>query len=95
MFFPATANIICDKIGAKNAFGFDLGAACSGFLFGLTTGASFIESGRCKKVVVVGADKMSAIVDYSDRTTCILFGDAAGCVFVDRIQKATACSTAF
>ena len=83
MFFPATANIICDKIGAKNAFGFDLGAACSGFLFGLTTGASFIESGRCKKVVVVGADKMSAIVDYSDRTTCILFGDAAGCVLLE------------
>ena len=83
MFFPATANIICDKIGATNAFGFDLGAACSGFLFGLTTGASFIESGRCKKVVVVGADKMSAIVDYSDRTTCILFGDAAGCVLLE------------
>ena len=59
MFFPATANIICDKIGAKNAFGFDLGAACSGFLFGLTTGTAFIESGRYKKVVVVGADKMS------------------------------------
>src|SRR6185369_3986343 len=83
MMFPATANIICDKIGATNAFGFDLGAACSGFLFGLTTGASFIESGRCKKVVVVGADKMSAIVDYSDRTTCILFGDAAGCVLLE------------
>ncbi len=83
MFFPATANIICHKIGAKNAFGFDLGAACSGFLFGLTTGASFIESGRYKKVVVVGADKMSAIVDYSDRTTCILFGDAAGAVLLE------------
>ncbi len=83
MFFPATANIICDKIGAKNAFGFDLGAACSGFLFGVTTGTSFIESGRYKKVVVVGADKMSAIVDYSDRTTCILFGDAAGAVLLE------------
>lgn len=83
MFFPATANIICDKIGAKNAFGFDLGAACSGFVFGLTTGTAFIESGRYKKVVVVGADKMSGIVDYSDRTTCILFGDAAGCVLLE------------
>jgi len=83
MFFPATANIICDKIGAINAFGFDLAAACSGFLYGLTTGAAFIESGRYKKVVVIGADKMSAIVDYSDRTTCILFGDAAGCVLLE------------
>jgi len=83
MLFPATANLICEKIGAKNAFGFDLGAACSGFLFGLTTGASFIESGRYKKVVVVGADKMSAIVDYSDRTTCILFGDGAGAVLLE------------
>ena len=83
MTFPATANIIADKIGAKNAFSFDLGAACSGFLFGLTTGAAFIESGRYKKVVVVGADKMSAIVDYSDRTTCILFGDGAGAVLLE------------
>jgi 3-oxoacyl-[acyl-carrier-protein] synthase-3 len=83
MLFPATANLICDKIGAKNAFGFDLGAACSGFLFGLTTGSAFIESGRYKKVVVVGADKMSAIVDYSDRTTCILFGDGAGAVLLE------------
>ena len=83
MVFPATANIICDKIGAKNAFGFDLQAACSGFLCGVTTGAAFIESGRYKKVVVVGADKMSAIVDYSDRNTCILFGDAAGAVLLE------------
>jgi 3-oxoacyl-[acyl-carrier-protein] synthase III len=83
MMFPATANIICDKIGAKNAWGFDLGAACSGFLYGVTTGAALIESGRYKKVVVVGADKMSAIVDYSDRTTCILFGDAAGAVLLE------------
>src|SRR3984957_865169 len=78
MFFPATANIVCDKTGAKNAWGFDLSAACSGFLYALTTGAMFIESGRYKKVVVVGSDKMSAIVDYSDRTTCIIFGDGAG-----------------
>lgn len=83
MFFPATANIISDKVGAKNAFSFDLGAACSGFLFGLTMGASLVESGRYKKVVVVGADKMSAITDYSDRTTCILFGDGAGAVLLE------------
>jgi len=83
MFFPATANIISEKVGAKNAFSFDLGAACSGFLFGLTMGASLIESGRYKKVVVVGTDKMSAIVDYSDRTTCILFGDGGGAVLLE------------
>jgi 3-oxoacyl-[acyl-carrier-protein] synthase-3 len=83
MIFPATANIICDKIGAVNAWGFDLSAACSGFLFGLTTGAALIESGRYKKVVVVGGDKMSAIVDYTDRTTCIIFGDGAGAVLLE------------
>lgn len=83
MFFPATANIACDKLGAKNAWGFDLSAACSGFLYALTTGATLIESGRYKKVVVVGADKMSAIVDYTDRNTCILFGDGAGCVLLE------------
>jgi 3-oxoacyl-[acyl-carrier-protein] synthase-3 len=83
MVFPATANIISDKLGAKHAFGFDLGAACSGFLYGLTMGASLIESRRYKKVVVVGADKMSAIVDYSDRSTCILFGDGAGAVLLE------------
>lgn len=83
MIFPSTANLICDKIGAKAAWGFDLSAACSGFLFALTTGSSFIESGRYKKVVVVGADKMSSIVDYSDRTTCIIFGDGAGAVLLE------------
>ncbi|TDH21237.1 ketoacyl-ACP synthase III [Segetibacter sp. 3557_3] len=83
MLFPATANLIAHKVGAVNCFGFDLGAACSGFLFGVTTGTAFIESGRYKKVVVVGADKMSAIVDYSDRTTCILFGDGAGAVLLE------------
>jgi 3-oxoacyl-[acyl-carrier-protein] synthase-3 len=83
MVFPATANIVCDKIGAKNAFGFDLSAACSGFLFALSQGAALIESGRYKKVVVCGADKMSAIVDYTDRTTCILFGDAAAAVLLE------------
>jgi 3-oxoacyl-[acyl-carrier-protein] synthase III len=83
MVFPATANLIGAKIGAKNAFGFDLSAACSGFLYGLTMGASLIESRRYKKVIVVGADKMSAIVDYSDRTTCIIFGDGAGAVLLE------------
>jgi|MGYP000880550741 3-oxoacyl-[acyl-carrier-protein] synthase-3 len=83
MMFPSTANIIAHKAGAVNAWGFDLEAACSGFLFGLTTGAMFIESGRYKKVVVVGADKMSAIVDYTDRTTSILFGDGCGAVLLE------------
>src|SRR5207245_5399833 len=73
--FPSTSNIICDKIGAKNAWGYDISAACSGFLYSLETGRSFIESGRYKKVIVVGSDKMSAIVDYYDRSTCIIFGD--------------------
>lgn len=83
LVFPATANIICDKIGATNAFSYDIGAACSGFLFALTTGASLIESGRYKKVVVVGVDKMSSIIDYSDRATCIIFGDGAGAVLLE------------
>src|ERR1700710_1340101 len=83
MFFPATANIICGKIGATNAWGFDVSAACSGFLFSLTNAAALIESGRYKKIVLVGADKMSAIVDYTDRTTCILFGDGAGAVLLE------------
>ena len=83
MVFPSTANIICDKIGALNAWGFDLSAACSGFLFSLTTGAALIESGRYKKVIVIGADKMSAIVDYTDRSTCIIFGDGAGAVLLE------------
>lgn len=83
MVFPATANIACDKLGAKNAWGFDVSAACSGFLYSLTLGSSLVESGRYKKVVVVGADKMSAIVDYSDRATCIIFGDGAGAVLLE------------
>ncbi len=83
MFFPATANLIADEVGAKNAFNYDLGAACSGFLFALHTGAAFIEAGRYKKVVVVGADKMSSIVDYTERTTCIIFGDGAGAVLLE------------
>jgi 3-oxoacyl-[acyl-carrier-protein] synthase-3 len=83
MTFPATANVVTDKIGAKNAFGFDISAACSGFLYALDTGARFIESGRYKKVMVIGADKMSSIIDYTDRTTCIIFGDGAGGVLLE------------
>jgi 3-oxoacyl-[acyl-carrier-protein] synthase III len=83
MVFPATANIIADAIGATRAFSYDLGAACSGFLFALVTASQFIETGRYKKVVVVGADKMSSIVDYSERTTCIIFGDGAGAVLLE------------
>lgn len=83
MPFPATANIISDKAGIKNAFSFDLSAACSGFLFALQTGAAYIESGKARKVIVVGADKMSSITDYTDRTTCPLFGDAAGAVLLE------------
>lgn len=83
MTFPATANVVTDKIGAKNAFGFDISAACSGFLYALETGARFIESGRYSKVMIIGADKMSSIIDYTDRTTCIIFGDGAGGVLLE------------
>lgn len=83
MVFPATANIITDKVGASKAWGFDVGAACSGFLYALNVGTKFIETGTHKKVVVVGADKMSAIVDYTDRATCVLFGDGAGAVLLE------------
>ena len=81
--FPDTANTILDKVGAKSVFGYDINAACSGFLFALTTGAKFIESGMYKKVIIIGADKMSSIVDYTDRTTCIIFGDGAGGVMLE------------
>ena len=83
MPFPATANILADKIGAKNAWGYDLQAACSGFLYGLATGSQFIESGKHKKVLVVGGDKMSSIVNYQDRTTCIIFGDGCGAALLE------------
>lgn len=83
MVFPSTACIMADKIGAKNAWGFDLAAACSGFLFALETGAKFIESGKHKNVLVVGGDKMSSIIDYTDRNTCIIFGDGLGCVLLE------------
>lgn len=81
--FPSTSNVICDKVGATNAWGFDLNAACSGFVYALATGSQFIETGKYKKVLVVGADKMSAILDYTDRSTCIIFGDGAGCVLLE------------
>ncbi|HVW97137.1 MAG TPA: beta-ketoacyl-ACP synthase III [Mucilaginibacter sp.] len=81
--FPATANILANKIGAVNAWGYDLQATCSGFLFGLTTGAQFIESGKHKKVLVVAGDKMSSMVDYTDRATCIIFGDGCGAVLLE------------
>jgi 3-oxoacyl-[acyl-carrier-protein] synthase-3 len=83
MQFPATANIISDQCGMVNAFSFDLNAACSGFIYALTTASMYIESGRYKKVVVIGADKMSSIIDYTDRATCIIFGDAAGAVLME------------
>lgn len=83
MIFPDTANTILDKVGAKKAYGFDINAACSGFLYSLTVGAKFVESGTHKKVAVIGADKMSSIVDYTDRTTCVIFGDGAGGVLLE------------
>ncbi len=86
MIFPDTANTIADKIGAKNAFGYDINAACSGFLYALVTASKFIETGTYKKVVVVGADMMSSIVDYQDRATCIIFGDGAGAVLLEPNQ---------
>ncbi len=81
--FPASANILADKIGAKNAWGYDLQAACSGFIFGISTASQFIESGKHKKVLVVGGDKMSSIINYKDRTTCIIFGDGCGAVLLE------------
>lgn len=83
MTFPDTANLICNEVGIKNAFAFDINAACSGFLYALNVGAKFVESGTHKKVIVVGADKMSSIIDYTDRTTCIIFGDGGGAVLLE------------
>ncbi len=83
LVFPATSNIVSDKIGAKNAWGYDVAAGCSGFLFALASGTQFIETGKYKKVIVVGGDKMSSIVDYDDRSTCIIFGDGAGAVLLE------------
>ena len=81
--FPSTSNVACDKVGLKNAWGYDLIEACSGFIYGLSTGAQFIETGRYKKVIVVGVDKMSSIIDYQDRTTCVIFGDGCGAVLLE------------
>ncbi len=88
MLFPATACLVQDNLGASNAWGFDLSAACSGFIYALTTGAQFIETGQAETVLVIGADKMSSIVDYTDRTTCILFGDGAGAVVLEADEEA-------
>jgi 3-oxoacyl-[acyl-carrier-protein] synthase III len=81
--FPATGNLLCDMAGLKNAFSYDLNAACSGFLYGLMTGSQFIETGKYKKVIVVGGDKMSSIINYQDRATCIIFGDGAGAIMLE------------
>jgi 3-oxoacyl-[acyl-carrier-protein] synthase-3 len=81
--FPATANLVADQIGAINSFSYDISAACSGFLYALTTGAKYIESGAHKKVVIIGGDKMSSIINYKDRTTCIIFGDGCGAVLLE------------
>lgn len=85
--FPSTSNIICSKLGMKNTWGYDLTAACSGFLFALSTATQFIESGRYKKVIVVGADKMSSIIDYQDRATCVIFGDGGGAVLLEPTEE--------
>lgn len=85
MVFPAAANIICDKCGIKNAFSYDIGAACSGFIYSLMTAAQFIKAGTYKKVIVVGGDKMSSIIDYTDRQTCVIFGDGGGAVLLEPI----------
>jgi 3-oxoacyl-[acyl-carrier-protein] synthase-3 len=87
MVFPDTANIIADETGMKNAFCYDIHAACSGFLYALTTATRFIESGAHKKVMVIGADKMSSIIDYTDRTTCVIFGDGAGAVMLEATEE--------
>lgn len=87
MIFPDTANTILDKVGAKNAFGYDINAACSGFLFALTTATKFIESGTFKKVIVLGIDMMSSIINYTDRTTCIIFGDGGGGVLLEPSEE--------
>jgi 3-oxoacyl-[acyl-carrier-protein] synthase III len=89
MIFPATANIICDKVGATNAWGYDLEAACCSFIYSLYTASMFIESGRYKKILVVGVDKMSSIVDYTDRSTCILFGDGCGVLLLEPSEDET------
>src|SRR5262249_45357841 len=83
MVFPSTANIVCDMVGIRNIGSFDVQAACSGFVYALTIATQFISTGKFRKVVVVGADKMSAIIDYTDRATCVLFGDGAGAALLE------------
>jgi 3-oxoacyl-[acyl-carrier-protein] synthase-3 len=83
MIFPATANLVATEVGAVNAYSFDISAACSGFIYALNTGAQFIKAGTHKKVIVIGADKMSSIIDYQDRATCVIFGDGAGAVLLE------------
>ncbi len=85
--FPSTASIVLGKLGLKNAFAFDFSAACCGFLYSLDVAASMIQSGRYKKIIVIGADKMSSLVDYTDRATCVLFGDGAGAVLVEATEE--------
>ncbi|MDW3195378.1 MAG: beta-ketoacyl-ACP synthase III [Cytophagales bacterium] len=87
MVFPATANVIANNVGAVNSFSYDIGAACSGFLYAMATGSKFIESGSHKKVVIVGGDKMSSIIDYTDRATCVIFGDGAGAVLLEPTEE--------
>lgn len=87
MVFPATANVIANNVGAINSFSYDIGAACSGFLYAMATGSKFIESGSHKKVVIVGGDKMSSIIDYTDRATCVIFGDGAGAVLLEPTEE--------
>src|SRR6202021_1585571 len=87
MFFPATACLVEDKLGAHGAWGFDLSAACSGFLYALQVGTKLVESGVHSKVLVIGADTMSSIIDYTDRTTCVIFGDGAGAVLAEPAEK--------
>jgi 3-oxoacyl-[acyl-carrier-protein] synthase III len=87
MAFPNTASLVCLKAGLSKAWGFDLNAACSGFIFGLETATQFITSGKYKKIILIGADMMSTIVDYTDRTTCVLFGDGAGAVLIEPINE--------
>ena len=87
MVFPATANVIANAVGAVNSFSYDIGAACSGFLYALATGSKFVESGTHKKVVIVGGDKMSSIIDYQDRATCVIFGDGAGAVLLEPTEE--------
>lgn len=89
MVFPDTANTVCDKIGAKNAFGYDINAACSGFLYALSTAAQFIQAETYSKIVVVGADMMSSIIDYTDRNTCVIFGDGAAAVLLEPRKDGT------